>query len=151
MILSLTRDYYFIGELTESPVEKFGYGQLREGARGLSEVFRTGEDEGDEYGIDWEAMADRRAMQRIHRADDIEARLRIEPPADDNERPAGAPRHLAHVPCEPGTCPLGEDQLDLLEREINAEYPIYSDSLLNLRQKWISGLEICRQLMDDEF
>lgn len=145
----MQRGRYITGEETESPSEKFGWGQLREGARGLFEVFQTGEDEGDEYGIDWEAMADRRAMRRVLRADDAEARHQIVLPVDDIERPAGAPLHLAHVPCEPGVCPLDEEQLVDLERQITASYPTYSDNLLNMRQKWITGLEICRQLSDE--
>lgn len=111
-------------------------------------MYREDED-GEHFGIDWAAMANRQVMRRVHDAEDADAPYQVQPPINEIEQPDGAPPNLAHVPCEPMDCPLDPDDLDILKNRIAAEYPVYSDSLLHLRQKWVSGLECCRALSDD--
>lgn len=115
----------------------FLFGMIQEGPRGLHAVQEDVDVDVDDYGIDWEALEDAPLEEVV-----------MQRPIDG--APQNAPRNLAHVPCEPANCPIGDDDVVRLDAHMLALFPEESRVMLRRREMWCSALEFC-ELISAEF
>jgi len=123
------------GEPLQTPREMFFFSMLQDGPRGLDNSTHLADDEDPAaFGIDWEAIHDRRLMQHhlSHNPEEVH-----ENPFDT------APKHLSEVVCKAPKCPLTPGQLYTLEHELAMHVDLNTQNMTIRRQIWVVALQIC--------
>ena len=134
------------GESPESPSERFLFGMVRHGARGIFDG-QVPTNELPNYGVDWDVLADPELM-RHHYQHNPDA------PMDPSTAPSATayrPERLSQIVCEPPNCPLTSQQLStlhdhLLHAHHSRQVDLRSRDMLVRRQLWSVALAFCGPL-----
>ena len=135
------------GERAASPRERFMFGMIRHGPRGIEHLIEPADEDLEDrevagYGIDWDVVDDPVLMAH-HAAH--------EPMPTDSETEgrmfgfATGPQQLSEVTCDPPLCPLTTEQVCLL----NAHLTLHCGSLdtsspMEARRTiWVVALQFC--------
>ena len=131
------------GERSRSPRDIFLFSMLQDGPRGIQQLLATPEEEVADpasYGIDWEVADNPVLMQHL---------LHHNPQDWDDDSPFHVgPTTLSEVKCEPPNCPLSDEEVEHLRRELgaNGQVDLRSRSMLHRRLVWIEALAVCHEL-----
>ncbi|KAF7300815.1 hypothetical protein MKEN_01307200 [Mycena kentingensis (nom. inval.)] len=132
---------YVRNEGNDSPRARFLFSMVQDGPRGLEYVEEPPEEDVDDpamYGVDWEAMEDRRLMQHY-----------LENNLDDSEEHnpfTFTPEKLSHAPCDPPDCPVTPEELAHLDAELAASVDLSSRSMAARKMAWCEAFRICSEM-----
>ena len=124
------------GERQRSPQGMFLFGQVQEGARGLSYLVPRAIDENEEideeaYGVDYDHI------------DDAEN----EEPTEDPFPPVmEAPANINVVVCDEPNCPFTQEEVEYLDRELSRRVDVMSHNMTIRRRVWVEAKAICAQI-----
>jgi hypothetical protein len=139
------------GEAHRSPNDRFFFGMLEDGLRGVEPKDEVIEDPAL-YGIDWEAIEDPQLFSHYleQNPQDWEEQSPFTHPgrADSNPFNNSRPVEMSSVSVEDPDCPFSPSELAVLGRALAAETDSGSADLNTRKRTWMVALLYCRQLCE---
>lgn len=132
------------GERPRTPRDRFMFGMVSEGPRGIQQFLTPPEETIDDlasYGVDWDVHDDPAMMTHL---------LQQNPQDWDDSNPfssATNPDHMNTVECEPPGCPLTATQVDTLNHQLRSQFDVHSRNMQQRRLMWQTALRICDQVL----
>ena len=132
------------GERQRSPKDMFVFGMIEEGPRGLPTLREPVDEDVDDlasYGVDWDAIDNRRIMEHHN-----QQRNRLD--SGHNPFVTHQPERFTEVLVPEANCPLTINELHWLDGQLEALPYFRSESMDARRLLWVAALDICRQMFE---
>jgi hypothetical protein len=122
----------------------FVFGMIEEGPRGLLNLKEPVDESVDDlssYGVDWDAIDNRRIIEHHNQQNGLDILGR-------NPFVTHRPDRLVEVLVPEANCPLTPNELHWLDEQLGALPYFQNESMDARRLLWVAALDICRRMFE---